>query len=417
MAKLECVKVLDMVGGEITKVAYDGAEYVKVDDVKEPVDGDIAVNNQESPSYTEGAFYELQAGLSEFGSFITKLDDDGYADNGKHPRFWTVFRKVSASKPTIDERVDSLEKRVDALEEKPESPKQSFKVGDYIVGNDESRYGITNDKMALGKVVKEITDGYDDIRVEVLRHATEPDEIGKGFGVQSKYFRKATAEEIADYEESLKPTFKTGDIVVITGNTNSSRNAVGDIGKVGMYVSKSGADVDVLGKTSGNGNYTLFNEMRHATQAEREQYEESLKPKLKAGDWVKFASYTGVVNSDGITLNKAYNVHIDANSELTFVDDDGDNRSQPIEAKEAYEIVAPPSVFERIGRNEGEFKVGDVVRVTGSALGHNIGTIGVIEYDSGWGKLRVRANGELKSHAGQMELIAPVENRVDIPCV
>lgn len=294
MAKLEGVKVLDMVGGEITKVAYDGVEYVKIDNVKEPIDGDIALNNKESESYTEGAFYELRAGLSKFGNFITKSDNDGAGYNGKHPKFWTVFRKVSASKPTIDERVDSLEKRVDALEEKPEP--------------------------------------------------TQP--------------------------------FKEGDVVVITGNTK----------------------------------------MRHATQAEREQYEESLKPKepkLKAGDWVKFAE-----DGADITAGKVYEIKANADGDLYFLDDEGDDRTYPISGDSDYqfEIVAPPSVFERIGREEGEFKVGDIVRVTDTTLGHPVGTIGIVEYDeNSFVKLRVRANGELKSHSGKMELIAPVESRVDRP--
>lgn len=69
----------------------------------------------------------------------------------------------------------------------------------------------------------------------------------------------------------------------------------------------------------------------------------------------------------------------------------------------------------KIGREVGEFKKGDIVRVTDTSGGHRVGTIGELvpapEYvgtDVG-----VLANGIKKSHIGQMELIAPVEARFD----
>lgn len=37
MAKLTNVKTLDMMNGEITKVAYDGAEYAKVESGKKEI--------------------------------------------------------------------------------------------------------------------------------------------------------------------------------------------------------------------------------------------------------------------------------------------------------------------------------------------------------------------------------------------
>ena len=77
--------------------------------------------------------------------------------------------------------------------------------------------------------------------------------------------------------ESYKPT--KGDIVVITANTNYSRNKVGDIGKVGR-IKDDVALVDVPhrpSKASEYGNWTLFSEMRPATEEEKAQYEQAVK--------------------------------------------------------------------------------------------------------------------------------------------
>lgn len=248
-----------------------------------------------------------------------------------------------------------------AEEKEPEAPKQAFKVGEYIVGNDASRYGITNDKMTLGKVVKEYTDRYNDIRVEVLRHATEPCKIGNGYDVQSKYFRKATAEEIADYEESLKPTFKTGDIVVITWNTNDHEFEIGEVARI----KESDREDDAYKVEYMDGHdwwWVYESEMRHATQAEREQYEANAKQAEK------------------------------------------------------------DAIFTKIGRKPGEFKKGDIVRVSTRADAHKVAgslvTIAEFREGGNCGGLAWLFEDYGCSITGQyLELIAPVESRVDSHCV
>ena len=338
MAKLDGVKVLDMVGGNVTKVAYNGAEYVKTDEIVK--DGDIfqLLPGNSVIGGEDYAFYATRIYLD--GDIVISTEYNGNATAVQSKGFGTAFRKVSASKPTIDERVDSLEKRVDALEEKPEAP-----------------------------------------------------------------------------------SFKEGDIVVITGNTNGSENSVGNIGKITKIDTRE-ARVKVPDGPK-LANWSLFTEIRHATQAEREQYEEALKPKKpnpKAGDWVKFTSYKGVANRDDISLNKAYQVFTDTDDELAFVDDAGDKRIQPLKAVDALETVAPQTAFERIGRKEGEFKVGDIVRVIdaeGSELSNgDIGIITEIDDDS----VPFFVSVPNKDTAGNyqclddIELITPVESRVDVPC-
>lgn len=248
----------------------------------------------------------------------------------------------------------------------------------------------------------------------------------EGTPEEIKAYTDLYAEKAEEKEPEPAPTFKEGDIVVITGNTNYSRNAVGDIGKITEIFMRE-ARVEVPGGPKLD-NWSLFTEMRHATQAEREQYEESLKPKkpqLKAGDLVKFAE-----DGTDITAGKVYEIKANADGDLYFLDDEGDDRTYPISGDSDYhfEIVKapkPPSVFERIGRKEGEFKVGDVVRVIGDDVlgGENKdGDIGVVTSVSRWSGIpQVRVSGRDCGNDGNgwfapapyFELIAPVESRVD----
>lgn len=243
----------------------------------------------------------------------------------------------------------------------------------------------------------------------------------EGTPEEIKAYTDLYAEKAEEKEPEPAPSFKEGDIVVITANTNDSRNAVGDIGKITEIFMRE-ARVEVPGGPK-LANWSMFTEIRHATQAEREQYKESLKPKkpqLKAGDWVTID--TRRYNLD-ITEGKAYEVLGDA-GDLYFLDDAGDKRTGWFR-DEAYEIVEEPSVFERIGREEGEFKVGDVVRVIGDGLlgvENKDGDIGVVTSFSRWtGSPQVRVSGRDCGNDGNgwfapaqyIELIAPVESRVD----
>ena len=178
-----------------------------------------------------------------------------------------------------------------------------------------------------------------------------------------EYFELLGVEFPVKAEEEAKPTpsFSEGDIVVITGNTNFSRNKVGDIGKVGEVNPAGTAKVDVPSKPKTldvNGNWTKFSEMRPATEGEKAQYEKALK------------------------------------------------------------VAKGSEKMAKIGRKPNEYKKGDIVRVTDrEQFGHKAGTIGEVVAGDDDGRPLVRAiydAGYVADLYSFSELIAPVESRIDL---
>ncbi|WP_432339362.1 hypothetical protein [Bacillus tequilensis] len=110
MAKLEGVKTLDMVNGEITKVAYGGAEYERVEG--EAKAGDIGLRIDKPTSYaTVVAFYQFVYDLGGL-SFIDDVGDKPYVA-GNH---FAIFRKVdAATNPSVEERVAKAEGEIESL--------------------------------------------------------------------------------------------------------------------------------------------------------------------------------------------------------------------------------------------------------------------------------------------------------------
>jgi hypothetical protein len=147
---------------------------------------------------------------------------------------------------------------------------------------------------------------------------------------------------------------------------------------------------------------------------------------LKVGDYAKVVSIcggdVGGVKEGSIVVVK----HI-SNGFLRYMTLDGNENGMLLrrfikatdeevaEAKRKLAEKAEVEKWAKIGRKPGEFKKGDIVRVTGSCFGHKVGTIGELvaapEYIGT--DLGVLANGVKKSHIGQMELIAPAESRFD----
>lgn len=108
MAKLENVKVIDMVNGEVTKIAYDGDEYTKVEGDGKA--GDIGLRIKNDASWARiGEYFKVHV------DYLTLEYRDNDGDTTEvNPLQWAFFRKVSA--PTLTERMDSVEQRVSALE-------------------------------------------------------------------------------------------------------------------------------------------------------------------------------------------------------------------------------------------------------------------------------------------------------------
>ena len=165
--------------------------------------------------------------------------------------------------------------------------------------------------------------------------------------------------EKAQEKPEPAPTFKEGDIVVITGNTNAHGFEIGTVGKITcLDVSDDQHRVSSL---DGHDWWWLEeSEMRHATQAEREQYEANAKQAEK------------------------------------------------------------DAIFTKIGRKPGEFKKGDIVRVSTRADAHKVAgslvTIAEFREGGNCGGLAWLFEDYGRSITGQyLELIAPVESRVDRP--
>lgn len=413
MAKLTGINVINMTNGAITAIEYGGAAYSKVDDTAQA--GDVLLRvKHELASATIGSFYvcvpELVSGLSARSTSYCGNDDfnvHGGASN------FVVFRKASespqASAPFAEmvvSRVEAVEKRMDALEgaKDTETLVKGDRVlisGRSIVGTDTDgkigRYERISDVAGLLVVVdgtgrlfhrEQLTKvaGTEALKIgdyaKVISLANgEPNTVvgdiilirdmsadfidytvlrnGKLAGMYAKRFIKATdAEVAAALAPKVKPVSapaqpKTGDIVVITANTNSSRNEVGDIGKLteGRYV-----DVPQRPHSRGiNGNFTRASEMRLATPAEIERYE-----------------------------------------------------AQVIQA-------AKDSVFTKAGRKPNEYRKGDVVRVL-DTLGTtflDVGQITEVINPQHTGGQDVRSNDGGTRYA-KVEIVCFAENRADL---
>lgn len=116
MAKLTGVKTLDMVNGEITKVAYDGAEYERIEgDVRRVgKSGDLVLNGHRHPDLKLGEFYLLVR--DEGTSWLSVRDEvDDFHGNAVTDGNSILFRKVSASQPSLEDRVSTNEKDIAAL--------------------------------------------------------------------------------------------------------------------------------------------------------------------------------------------------------------------------------------------------------------------------------------------------------------
>lgn len=164
MAKLEGVKTIDMVNGEITKVSYNYAEYEKATTgFAQAQTGDL-FQSDGGMDETNGAFYEITIVENGDGHPI-KFTDDAGDNNGYERRapHLPLFRKISAqSTPTIEERVEELEAEVAKL--KAESKQKinrkhgEFKKGDIVRLKNQTTAPFIEG--TFGVVVRSCTDGY-----------------------------------------------------------------------------------------------------------------------------------------------------------------------------------------------------------------------------------------------------------------
>jgi hypothetical protein len=207
MAKLENVKILDMVNGEPTRVEYNGEIYEKANGIAKSGDLVRAVDDVCITDVTEGGFYEIYT--DEHGDLVF---DDDIGDDRDYD-VWTdeleTFRKVPVQpQPDLAERIAELERRIAALEWRG----KRLTVGDYarVIANESEHYA------KIGDIVKIVEDDKDEqpYKCELL------DGESAGWFYESELV-PVTDEEVAQIKGELrwakidrKPgEFKRGDIV------------------------------------------------------------------------------------------------------------------------------------------------------------------------------------------------------------
>jgi hypothetical protein len=199
MAKLNNVKVIDVAGGEVMKVAYDGAEYVKDGGIAQV--GDVILAGSEMVyDTTPGAYYEVVELDSEGDSVI--FDDVGDRHIWSVTRYTRLRKDATQVLPTLESRVDKLEATV------YKTPESELKVGDYarVIKSTCGREGVIVEIIAPSPyivprgylAIKEISDG------GVYRSVPE-------------WLVRATDEEVA---AAKAPKFSVGDYAKVIGETH-----------------------------------------------------------------------------------------------------------------------------------------------------------------------------------------------------
>lgn len=236
----------------------------------------------------------------------------------------------------------------------------------------------------------------------------------------------------SDAQPSAKPAdmaepFAIGDYVKVTDASGNSSARVGDIAKVtGTWGGGVMAGIDAI-TADGREVDALARRFTKASAEDIAAYEKSVAiSAIKPGMYAKITEYQcgddigTVAEITDITDFGRITYKSEKATSGTYVS--GYGSYEVVSAEEAAEFerkkaeadakALETAKWAAIGRKVGEFKAGDIVEVTDSCGGHPVGTVGVAEYGHGfmfpcWG---VRANGKLKSHSGQMRLIAPVES-------
>ncbi|NTU28367.1 hypothetical protein HPX95_19715 [Bacillus tequilensis] len=341
MAKLEGVKTLDMVNGEITKVAYGGAEYERVEG--EAKAGDIGLRIDKPTSYaTVGAFYQFVYDLGGL-SFIDDVGDKPYVA-GNH---FAIFRKVASTNPSIEDRVTKAEGEIESLKSdvaalKGETKPERLKVGDYAKVVQERHH-------QNGEVIILRVSGSEQFPFQSERLDGTPGDI---FG--HRHLVRATDEEVAEAKDAAaRAKFKRGAKVrLLSGGW--SKNMLGfDDGKIYTVV-QSG--VDSYGYPGGNkikitgagygfktgvaapDQLEILTE-EEAAEIERQQAEEAKWAKIgrkigeyEVGDIVQLSESAGVLGIMDFIGSQFYGVQL-PNGDYARPDTDEVTLITPVEAR------------------------------------------------------------------------------------
>ncbi|MEB3692759.1 hypothetical protein VDJ78_00430 [Bacillus amyloliquefaciens] len=419
MAKLDGVKTLGMVNGEITKVAYGGAEYVKAEGL--PKMGDLVRAEEGRYDITYGAFYRITEDADHEGDvrFLDDVDDGRVRD----AEDYVLFRKVAASTdPSLEERVSSAEGEIESLKSDVAALKgeaeykridaDEAKVGDFVKFDDPPDY-LTNEEYY--EIVR--FDSYGDPLV-IDDDYDEYDASNRDFEI----YRKVSATSVE--AERLK----VGDYAKVVNATDYHRFTDGDI--VEIIGDRFGSPYNELARriTDGKNQYVPKRELVRATDEEvAEAKDEAARAKFKEGAKVRLLSGAGDYPLNGFENGKIYEV---SDNSVVCVEgrrirlEGGDclggfgyatpDQLEILTEEEAAEIErqqAEEAKWAKIGRKVGEYKKGDIARVVDNKCAGRVANGDIIEV------LKQASGGSVvdtvHGYFLKVELITPVEARFD----
>ncbi|MCY7954740.1 hypothetical protein MOB72_08230 [Bacillus licheniformis] len=227
MAKLQGVKTLDMVNGEITKVAYNGAEYVKTDSPVQEGDLFLLTKGHSVIGGESGEFYLTEKHRSGDIAIPTRFLGNATATQRRSRGI--AFRKVSASQPTLEDRVSTNEKDIESLKSDVAALKGEAKTEYVRIDKGEAKAGdfvkfdeAPNEYLTAGEY-------YEIYRVDGCGDPQIRDDYGDGFDTcdadDFEVYRKVSAAEpkperlkVGDYARVVE----SGDILKIIETDQTS---------------------------------------------------------------------------------------------------------------------------------------------------------------------------------------------------
>ncbi|MEC0429322.1 hypothetical protein [Bacillus subtilis] len=413
MAKLVSVKTLDMVNGEITKVAYGGAEYVKTEGL--PKMDDLVLAKEGGYDITYGAFYKTteDADHEEDVRFLDDVDDGRVRDADDY----VLFRKVaSATNPSVEERVAKAEGEIESLKsdvaalkgeaEYKRITKSEARAGDYVKFIETDAEDITIGKLYEIEAID--CDGdpvfADDIDQE--NYATSDDTY--------EVYRKVSAAEpkperlkVGEYAKVVQEYHHQNGEIIILRDRGSERSDTFPFRSERL----DGTTGDIFGH-------------RHLVRATDEEVAEAKRAvelaKFKEGAKVRLKSGGEKYPLNGFENGKIYEVvHINFNHRLgrRIAIEGGDSREvYGFATPDQLEILSEEEAAEhkkwaKIGREVGEYKEGDIFRSPGGNLFEITRIDDRLQYPIRFTDLEGDENGY--EYEAYLTLITPVEARFD----
>lgn len=343
MAKLEGVKTLDMVNGEITKVSYDGVEYVKTESPVQEGDLFLLTEGHGVVGGDTGAFYLTVKDLD--GDIVIPTKYVGLATTVQKKGDGIAFRKVSEIQPSLEDRVSTNGKDIASLKSDVAALKGEAKTEYVRIAKSEAKAGdfVKFDEapfeyLTAGKFYRIYrVDGCGDPRI----HDDEGDDFDT-YGFDFEVYRKVSAAE-------PKPErLKVGDYAKVVG---TARNGCCDRGDI-VKITEDDDSAVPFKLAFVNGEYAGWEDEKSLVRATDEEVAEAKRKQAEVKECKRWAA---------------------------------------------------------IGREVGEYKVGDIVQYLYDGEICEVVAVG----EDGRVKVATQNHGNCTENQSSIELIAPVEARFD----